>query len=88
MANSRYTAASVLAAAPGGDVEVVHNPVDLGAFRPRGVDRAAVRARLRGARRTSLLAVVAQLSPWKGQDTAIRALAAAARGRASTRTCC
>jgi glycosyltransferase involved in cell wall biosynthesis len=75
VANSRYTAASVRAAAPGARLQVVYNPVDLTRFDPSRIDRAEARARLgeAGTRRV-LLGVVAQLSPWKGQDTAIEAL--------------
>ncbi len=76
-ANSRYTAASVTAAAPQARVEAVHNGVDLERFDPSRIDRAAVRERLgEGGPDRLLLGVVAQLTPWKGQDTAIRALAA------------
>jgi glycosyltransferase involved in cell wall biosynthesis len=77
VANSRYTAASVLSAAPRARVDVVHNPVDLERFDPQAIDRAAARAALgeAGANGRLLLGVVAQLSPWKGQDTAIEALA-------------
>ncbi|HXA54486.1 MAG TPA: glycosyltransferase family 4 protein [Solirubrobacteraceae bacterium] len=75
VANSRHTATSVLALAPGARVEVVHNPVDLARFDPARIDRAQARARLGAAgERALLLGVVAQLSPWKGQDTAIEAL--------------
>jgi glycosyltransferase involved in cell wall biosynthesis len=76
VANSRYTADSVLAVAPRARIDVVHNPVDLRRFDPRAVDRAAARADLGEAGREGrlLLGVVAQLSPWKGQDTAIEAL--------------
>jgi L-malate glycosyltransferase len=76
VANSRYTAASVLAAAPAARIQVVHNPVDLRRFDPQAIDRAVARERLdegAGSERL-LLGVVAQLSPWKGQDTAIEAL--------------
>jgi glycosyltransferase involved in cell wall biosynthesis len=78
VANSRYTADSVLAAAPRARVEVVHNAVDLARFDPSRIDRAAVRARLGVALATGrrpLLGVVAQVTPWKGQQTAIEALA-------------
>jgi L-malate glycosyltransferase len=75
IANSSYTAASVLAAAPRAHVEVVHNAVDLQRWDPTRFDRATARAGL-GAELDAplLLGVVAQLSPWKGQDTAIEAL--------------
>ena len=75
IANSRYTAAAVLKAAPGARVEVVHNPVDLARFDPERIDRLAARAALGVAgERALLLGLVAQLTPWKGQDTAVRAL--------------
>jgi L-malate glycosyltransferase len=75
IANSRYTAESVLAVAPRARVEVAYSPVDLDRFDPARIDRDAVRARLGEAgERELLLGVVAQLTPWKGQDTAVRAL--------------
>jgi glycosyltransferase involved in cell wall biosynthesis len=75
VANSGYTARSVTALAPSARVEVVYNPVDLARFDPERIDRLQARARLGEAgRRGLLLGVVAQLSPWKGQDTAIEAL--------------
>ncbi|HEV7528346.1 MAG TPA: glycosyltransferase family 4 protein [Solirubrobacteraceae bacterium] len=80
VANSAYTAASVLAAAPSARVEVVHNAVDLRRFDPEAIDRAEARTRLgRAGERRLLLGVVAQLSPWKGQDTAIEALSVLCR---------
>jgi L-malate glycosyltransferase len=75
VANSRYTARSVQAAAPSAHLQVVHNPVDLARWDPARIDRDAARARLGTAgQRQLLLGVVAQLSPWKGQGTAIEAL--------------
>ena len=75
VANSHYTARSMAAAAPGARLEVVHNPVDLARWDPARIDRAQARARLgQAGERELLLGVVAQLSPWKGQDTAIEAL--------------
>jgi glycosyltransferase involved in cell wall biosynthesis len=75
LANSQYTAAWVRSVAPRARLDVVHNAVDLERFDPARIDRGAARAALgaAGARRV-LLGVVAQLSPWKGQDTAIEAL--------------
>lgn len=80
VANSRYTARTLQALAPGARVQVVHNPVDLERFDPARIDRARVRARL--ARELGwtdgeprlLLGVVAQITPWKGQSTAVEAL--------------
>jgi glycosyltransferase involved in cell wall biosynthesis len=75
VANSQYTAQAMRASAPGAAIEVVHNPVDLARFDPEQIDRARVRAGLGEAgTRSVLLGVVAQLTPWKGQDTAIEAL--------------
>ena len=75
VANSEYTARSVRSAASNARVEVVHNPVDLERWDPARIDRIRARAGLGGAgERRLLLGVVAQLSPWKGQDTAIEAL--------------
>jgi glycosyltransferase involved in cell wall biosynthesis len=79
VANSHYTADCMRAAAPGASVEVVYNPVDIGRFDPERIDATHARARLRRElgdlpERRLLLGVVAQISPWKGQDTAIEAL--------------
>jgi glycosyltransferase involved in cell wall biosynthesis len=75
VANSQYTADTVKRAVPAARVEVVHPGIDLAEFDPARIDRAAAREALgvAGTRRV-LLGVVAQLSPWKGQDTAIEAL--------------
>jgi L-malate glycosyltransferase len=79
VANSRYTAECMRSAAPGARVEVVYNPVDLGRFDPERIDPADARARLQRElgglpERRLLLGEVAQISPWKGQETAIEAL--------------
>ncbi len=76
VANSQYTARSVRASVPDARVQVVHNPVDLRRWDPDRIDRAKARARLgvAGTRRV-LLGVLAQISPWKGQHTAVQALA-------------
>jgi glycosyltransferase involved in cell wall biosynthesis len=75
VANSGYTAASVRRLAPGAPLQVVHNPVDLDRWDPSRIDRVHARARLHEVRpRALLLGVVAQLTPWKGQDTAVEAL--------------
>jgi glycosyltransferase involved in cell wall biosynthesis len=75
VANSRYTADSVRRLAPQAEVDVVYNPVDLAYWDPALVDRVHARASLHEVRpRSLLLGVVAQLTPWKGQETAIEAL--------------
>jgi glycosyltransferase involved in cell wall biosynthesis len=74
VANSRYTAAAFAGSDGQAEVEVLHSPVDLERFDPGRVDRARARARL-GANGAPVLAVVGQITPWKGQATAIEALA-------------
>jgi len=75
VANSRYTADSVRAAAAGAPLEVVYNAVDAERWDPERIDREQARAALgEAASRRLLLGVVGQLTPWKGQDTAIEAL--------------
>jgi glycosyltransferase involved in cell wall biosynthesis len=56
-------------------LRVVHNPVDLDRFSPSVMTRAAARARLDLGDSTALLAVVAQITPWKAQDDAVRMVA-------------
>jgi glycosyltransferase involved in cell wall biosynthesis len=75
VANSAYTAGSIRASAPHARLEVLHPAIDALSFDPAHIDRSAARARLGAAgTREVLLGVVAQLSPWKGQETAIEAL--------------
>jgi glycosyltransferase involved in cell wall biosynthesis len=71
--NSRYTAASWRSGRRGPPLRVVHPPVDLARYRRQRArdDRAALG--LDGAR--PIIGVAAQITPWKGQDTAVRALA-------------
>jgi L-malate glycosyltransferase len=76
LANSRYTADSVLAVAPRARVEVAYSPVDVARFDPSRFERSWARERLGTAgEHALLLGVVGQLTAWKGQDTAVRALA-------------
>jgi glycosyltransferase involved in cell wall biosynthesis len=74
IANSRYTKASVENVHMPDVARVVHGPVDLERFDPAKVDRAQARAGFGLNEATFALAVVAQITPWKGQDDAIRAL--------------
>jgi glycosyltransferase involved in cell wall biosynthesis len=70
VATSRYVAQRFTAGLASGriaPVRVIDNPVDLERFAPRG---SAVRTE------SPLLVVIGQITPWKGQDTAIRALPA------------
>lgn len=69
VANSRYTAESM---APRASVRVTSNPVDLARFDPARTDPDAARRSLGLPDDLPVLAVIAQLTPWKGQDDAIR----------------
>lgn len=64
---------------PPGDTTVIHNGVDLARWDPAACDRDAQRAGLGLAASDRALGVVAQITPWKGQDDAIAALAAVRR---------
>lgn len=76
VANSRFTADALPEAGLETRAIVVSNPVDLELFRPLAAhERAAVRAGLHLGSDTFVLGVVGQITPWKGQDTALRALA-------------
>ncbi len=59
----------------GAGIEVIPNGVDLRRFDPAACDRGAQRAALGLSRDDRALGVVAQITPWKGQDDAITALA-------------
>ena len=58
----------------------VYNSIDLGRFDPERVSAAPLRDELDLSSDARLVAQVAQITPWKGQDTAIRTLAALRRG--------
>jgi L-malate glycosyltransferase len=64
---------------PGGRarrLRVIDNPFDLCRLDPRRVEAAAVRRGLGLPDRAPVLALVGQITPWKGQAEAVRALAA------------
>jgi len=75
IANSRYTLEHMPRRFRRAVPAVVHNPVDLHRFDRANVDAGALRRELGLGEDVRLLTVVAQVTPWKGQDTAIRALA-------------
>jgi glycosyltransferase involved in cell wall biosynthesis len=56
-------------------VRVVHDPVDLAEFEPDNFDPGEARRLLDLPAAPVTLTVLAQITPWKGQDDAIRALA-------------
>ncbi len=73
VANSAYIADRMPdACAP---AVVLHSPVDLDAFSPARHDKRVARERLGLPDNAPIIGLVAQLTPWKGQDDAIRALA-------------
>jgi glycosyltransferase involved in cell wall biosynthesis len=55
--------------------ETVYNSIDHGRFDPERVTPAPLRAELGLSPEAALLGQVAQITPWKGQGTSIRALA-------------
>jgi glycosyltransferase involved in cell wall biosynthesis len=75
IANSHYTAASLDEAGVAHDARVLGNPVDLARFDAEVVDRGDARASLNLAPGDFAVAVLAQITPWKGQEEAIRAVA-------------
>ena len=77
--NSDYTAASFVDGDTRARVRTLHSLVDLSRFRPDLLSRHQARLRLRLDPSIPVVGVVAQLTPWKGQDDAIRAVALARR---------
>jgi glycosyltransferase involved in cell wall biosynthesis len=75
LANSRHTAARFAVDGTRAAVLVAHSPIDLRQFDPARVDRIAARDRLGLAPSDVALGVIGQLTPWKGQDDAVRATA-------------
>jgi hypothetical protein len=74
VANSEYTARWMLGGAAS-RAKVLHNPVLLARFSPDRVESQAARRDLDLDMDAPLMGVVAQITPWKGQDLAIRVLA-------------
>jgi glycosyltransferase involved in cell wall biosynthesis len=80
LANSTYTADDFRRKAAGrGNVAVIDNPVDLARFDPDRIDGGTARAQLGLPATGPLIGIVAQVTPWKGQSDAVRALAIARR---------
>lgn len=75
VANSAYTAEPIPRGSGRAPVHVVDNPVDLERFDPDGIDRVRARAHFQLSDDDVVLSVIAQLTPWKAQDDAIRVLA-------------
>ncbi len=86
VANSRFTAEGLAQAGVEREVAVVYNPIDLDLFAaPDARERQRVRRALELATDDIVLGVVGQITPWKGQDTAIAALAQIAGRRPAAR---
>jgi L-malate glycosyltransferase len=83
--NSNYTKASFTRVHSRDSVRVVYAPVDLKRFDPAEVDPSNARARLGLEPSTFVLAVIAQITPWKGQDDAIRILELLKRSKLDVR---
>jgi glycosyltransferase involved in cell wall biosynthesis len=75
IANSEYTAEGMRAVSGRGRLRVVYNPVNLAEFDPSRVDRRATRTQLGLAEGAFVLAVIGQITPWKGQHDAVGILA-------------
>ena len=85
LANSAYTAERFRVPEIATKMAVAHSPVDLRRFDPDRIDRHAARAQLGLDDSTVALGVVAQLTPWKGQEEAVRALALVRREQPNVR---
>jgi glycosyltransferase involved in cell wall biosynthesis len=80
VANSTYAAASFGNAGSRARIRVVHYSVDAERFKPEGMSRLRARSQLGLGAGRPVIGLVAQLTPWKAQDDAIRMLAGL-RGR-------
>ena len=80
VANSDYTARKFNEGLAVPAAVRVYNSIDHARFDPDRVRPAGLREQLGLAEGAKLLGQVAQITPWKGQDTAIRALAELRRG--------
>jgi L-malate glycosyltransferase len=79
VANSAYTARAFAGDRPDAGIRILHSPVDCERFDPALVSRSDARARLGLEPTAFVLGVVAQITPWKGQDDAVRMLPSLAR---------
>ena len=72
---SDYTTRNLAAREQDGPVHMLHNPLDAGRFDPARLTRMQAREQLSRPGDEPLIGLVAQITPWKGQELAIRALA-------------
>jgi glycosyltransferase involved in cell wall biosynthesis len=71
---SDYTTENIARGYPQLPVHMLHNPLDIERFDPAAMTKRQARTALGIAHDVKVAGVVAQITPWKGQDTAIRAL--------------
>lgn len=74
LANSRFTGEGVRAVTSRGQLRVIHSPVDIRRFAAVRASREPMRRELGIAPDAFLLAVVGQITPWKGQLEAVKAV--------------
>jgi glycosyltransferase involved in cell wall biosynthesis len=73
--NSAYTRDRFLTNAASGLARVAYSPVDLDRFDPATIDRDQARAAVGVDGSGPVLSLIAQVSPWKAQDDALRIVA-------------
>jgi glycosyltransferase involved in cell wall biosynthesis len=77
--NSSFTSAAFTAATGRADVVTLFNPVDVDGIASQRTQRSAARAALGLEEDALALGVVGQITPWKGQEEALRAATLLAR---------
>jgi L-malate glycosyltransferase len=75
ISNSNYTAANFSYPNNSTVPLTIYNPIDLHRFNPQLISPTQARARLGLGESTPVIGVIAQITPWKGQDDAIRCAA-------------
>jgi glycosyltransferase involved in cell wall biosynthesis len=71
---SEYTAENFAGGASRLGIHVLHNPLNVERFDPQAQTRRQARAKLGLGADEKLIGLVAQITPWKGQEVAIRAV--------------
>ncbi len=84
LANSAYVAGQFADIPTRRSIRIVHNPIDLDRF-GASADGAPIRRELDIAADEKVVAVVGQITPWKAQDEAIRAMAEVAASGVAAR---
>jgi glycosyltransferase involved in cell wall biosynthesis len=71
---SNYTTENFMGSRSRQRIHMLHNPLDVSRFDPDAITKEEARSRLGIPHDAKLVGLVAQITPWKGQDTAIRAM--------------